>query len=95
MSFSLAQPDGTGHCLYDVLLIQGGGGGTISLCGENSGQHVYVDFFDNQDINIIINTNTAVTMERKWTIRISQIACNCPTRGKFNFNLTWVFCEFE
>ncbi|XP_058977371.1 uncharacterized protein LOC131802042 [Musca domestica] len=42
--FILGQPNRrTGVCDGDVFNITGGPGGTFSLCGQNSGQHVYYD----------------------------------------------------
>ncbi|XP_075154005.1 uncharacterized protein LOC142227376 [Haematobia irritans] len=42
--FILGQPNRrTGACDGDVFNISGGPGGTFSLCGQNSGQHVYYD----------------------------------------------------
>ncbi|XP_073820972.1 uncharacterized protein [Musca autumnalis] len=42
--FILGQPNRrTGVCDGDVFNVTGGPGGTFSLCGQNSGQHVYYD----------------------------------------------------
>ncbi|EDW29196.1 GL18542 [Drosophila persimilis] len=42
--FTLGQPNRrTGVCEGDVFNISGGPGGSISLCGQNSGQHLYYD----------------------------------------------------
>uniref|UniRef100_A0A1I8PE50 CUB domain-containing protein n=1 Tax=Stomoxys calcitrans TaxID=35570 RepID=A0A1I8PE50_STOCA len=42
--FILGQPNRrTGVCDGDVFNITGGPGGTFSMCGQNSGQHVYYD----------------------------------------------------
>ncbi|XP_065355388.1 uncharacterized protein LOC135949868 [Calliphora vicina] len=42
--FILGQPNRrTGVCDGDVFSVSGGPGGTISLCGQNSGQHMYYD----------------------------------------------------
>ncbi|XP_022220876.2 uncharacterized protein LOC111073053 [Drosophila obscura] len=42
--FTLGQPNRrTGVCEGDVFNISGGPGGAISLCGQNSGQHLYYD----------------------------------------------------
>ncbi|KAI8121916.1 hypothetical protein CVS40_7126 [Lucilia cuprina] len=42
--FILGQPNRrNGVCDGDVFSVSGGPGGTISLCGQNSGQHMYYD----------------------------------------------------
>ncbi|XP_017076004.2 uncharacterized protein LOC108111147 [Drosophila eugracilis] len=42
--FTLGQPNRrTGVCEGDAFSIGGGPGGTFSLCGQNSGQHLYYD----------------------------------------------------
>ncbi|KAH8391522.1 hypothetical protein KR200_003092 [Drosophila serrata] len=42
--FTLGQPNRrTGVCEGDVFNIGGGPGGNISICGQNSGQHLYYD----------------------------------------------------
>ncbi|KAK9747301.1 CUB domain [Popillia japonica] len=78
ISVTLAQPDGDGNCVNDTLTIRGGGSVVPVICGENSGQHVYVQFYADQDIQIEIVTSTG-TFSRIWNLRVMQIACNCPT----------------
>uniref|UniRef100_A0A1B0G9K9 CUB domain-containing protein n=1 Tax=Glossina morsitans morsitans TaxID=37546 RepID=A0A1B0G9K9_GLOMM len=42
--FTLGQPNRrSGVCDGDVFQVSGGPGGTFSLCGQNSGQHIYYD----------------------------------------------------
>ncbi|KAH8281661.1 hypothetical protein KR054_002050 [Drosophila jambulina] len=42
--FTLGQPNRrTGVCEGDVFSIEGGPGGNITICGQNSGQHLYYD----------------------------------------------------
>ena len=36
---------------------------------------VYLDFAEDTPIELLIDTNTALTTERKWNIKISQIDC--------------------
>lgn len=82
LSLTLAQPNADGVCIYDALTITGGGSQVPIICGENSGQHVYVDFNGNDTINIVIATSSSVSLGRSWILKVTQIGCACPTRGK-------------
>lgn len=81
MSLTLAQPDGDGNCVNDAMTITGGGSQVPIICGENTGDHVYVDFDNNTDIVITISTTDAITLGRLWNLKVTQIACACPTRA--------------
>ncbi|KAF6200782.1 hypothetical protein GE061_005228 [Apolygus lucorum] len=55
--------------LYDIKL--------PSICGRNSGQHVYLDFNQGSSIHrIAIDTSGASSLERRWSMKIKQIPCN-------------------
>ncbi|XP_022920246.2 uncharacterized protein [Onthophagus taurus] len=81
ISATLAQPDGDGNCRDDSLTIIGGGSQVPVLCGENTGQHVYVDFYQSQDIQIIVTTSAAQGSNRNWNFKVTQIGCDCPTKA--------------
>jgi hypothetical protein len=82
LTFSLAQPDATGNCVNDAFYVIGGASNVPVLCGENSGQHIYVDFNNGNDIQLILNTNAATsTASRAWNFKITQIGCDCPTKA--------------
>lgn len=85
LSLNLAQPDGDGNCVYDAMTITGGGSQVPVICGENTGQHVYVDFENDNVIIINIATGNTVNIGRTWNLKISQIGCACPTKGKWYF----------
>lgn len=86
LSLSLAQPDGNGICVNDAMTITGSASIIPPICGENTGQHMIMDFNDDTNINIIIETSSAMTFSRYWNIKATQIACDCPTRGNiFDF----------
>lgn len=68
-------------CIYDALTITGGGSQVPIICGENSGQHVYVDFNGNDTINMVIATSSSLSFGRSWILKVTQIGCACPTRG--------------
>lgn len=67
--------------MNDAMTITGGGSQVPIICGENSGDHVYVDFEGDNDIIITIATSAATTLSRTWNLKVSQIACACPTKG--------------
>ncbi|XP_067004462.1 cubilin isoform X2 [Anabrus simplex] len=76
LDFSLAQPDVNGNCLNDFLSVTGGATSVPRICGENTGQHIYVDFDPGSNpIQISIDTNTAFAFNRRWNIKITQIPC--------------------
>ncbi|KAJ8970577.1 hypothetical protein NQ314_001101 [Rhamnusium bicolor] len=80
LSLTLAQPNDNGTCVTDALIVTGGASNVPVICGENSGQHIYVNFNGASDIVISISTSGALA-SRAWNIKVAQIGCNCPTRG--------------
>ncbi|KAJ8925003.1 hypothetical protein NQ315_001168 [Exocentrus adspersus] len=81
LTFNLAQPNENGTCVTDAFYVTGGASNVPILCGENSGQHIYVDFNMANDIVLTISTSASTIASRAWNIKISQIGCNCPTRA--------------
>lgn len=81
LTFNLAQPNAAGVCNTDAFYVIGGGSNVPVLCGENSGQHIYVDFNGNNDIQLIVNTNALSSTSRAWNMKITQIGCDCPTKA--------------
>lgn len=67
------------------MTVTGGGSQVPIICGENTGQHIYVDFENDNEIIINIATGSAVSIGRTWNLKISQIGCACPTKGKQYF----------
>ncbi|XP_055535733.1 uncharacterized protein LOC129724676 [Wyeomyia smithii] len=80
-SLTLAQPDGDGNCITDILTITGGSSDVPGICGENSGQHVYVNFDDLNPITIRVATTAATSFNRQWNLQLSQIACASQFRA--------------
>lgn len=83
LDLSLAQPNGDGFCVTDVLSISGGASKVPSVCGENSGQHIVVDFFGADPITLTIRASSAFTFGRHWHIHIAQVNCNSDLRGSW------------
>lgn len=73
-------------CVNDALFITGAASQIGRICGENSGQHLYLDFNGGNDIVLTIVTTATVTFARQWNIRISQIGCDNPSRGLITLN---------
>ncbi|XP_015116061.1 uncharacterized protein LOC107040478 [Diachasma alloeum] len=81
LDFNLAQPNASGICDLDFLLVTGSARRVPRICGENVGQHMYVDFNGNNPITISVITNAAYRFARKWNLRVQQIACDSPWRA--------------
>ncbi|XP_065361164.1 uncharacterized protein LOC135954851 [Calliphora vicina] len=79
LSLQLAPPNGDGFCLTDSLQITGGSSRVPAICGDNSGQHVYVDFNGESPITISVATSASYTFNRQWQFQIAQLACASPT----------------
>ncbi|KAJ8954031.1 hypothetical protein NQ318_004324, partial [Aromia moschata] len=79
LSFTLAQPDGNGYCVTDSFVVTGSGSNVPILCGENTGQHIYLMVNNGSNIQLTISTSSSVTLGRSWSIKVTQIACDCPT----------------
>lgn len=78
LTLSLAPPNGDGHCTLDNLQITGGSSRVPLICGENSGQHVYVNFNgdDQTPITISVATSASYSFNRQWQFQIAQLACS-------------------
>uniref|UniRef100_A0AAG5D896 CUB domain-containing protein n=1 Tax=Anopheles atroparvus TaxID=41427 RepID=A0AAG5D896_ANOAO len=80
-TLSLEQPTGDGACNNDRLTITGGSPAVVPLCGENTGQHVYLNFVGGGAITIRVATNGGVSFNRLWNMELSQIACASAERA--------------
>ncbi|EDX09783.1 uncharacterized protein LOC6737360 [Drosophila simulans] len=79
LSLSLAPPSGDGFCSTDALTITGGASQVPSICGENAGQHVYVDFNGVSPITISVATSGSYTFNRNWQFQIRMLGCTSAT----------------
>ncbi|XP_046459325.1 uncharacterized protein LOC124205840 [Daphnia pulex] len=79
VSFSIAQPSG-GTCTDSF---QVGGATTVApiICGDNSGQHMYLDVpssdVTSTDVQLMFSfaTGTAAPSSRSWNIKIALLPC--------------------
>ncbi|XP_034483153.1 uncharacterized protein LOC117788479 [Drosophila innubila] len=79
LAMSLAPPTGDGLCSTDALTITGGASAVPTICGENAGQHVYVDFNGVSPITISVATSAGYTFNRQWQFQIRMIGCVSAT----------------
>lgn len=78
------------HCTHDYMTITNGGGAEIpTICGANTGEHLYIDMgsgsADTTVIRLItaasITTLTPAIAKRLWDIKTSQIECYAAYRA--------------
>lgn len=81
LELSLASPNASGICDYDLVLVSGSSTSVPRICGENANQHVYMDFNGATPIMISVDTNSEYTTERRWNIRIQQIPCDATYKA--------------
>ncbi|CRK86160.1 CLUMA_CG000036, isoform A [Clunio marinus] len=81
LEFTLAQPTGDGLCSSDYFGVSGGSSPVPRICGENSGQHVYVDFSGDHPITITVATSSSVSFNRRWHFHLQQIGCDSPSKA--------------
>ncbi|XP_076311022.1 uncharacterized protein LOC143225461 [Tachypleus tridentatus] len=78
LEFSLGQPDKNGQCTTDSFMVRTTIGEKLPvLCGDNIGQHLYVDLgrgSANPVVLSVVSNGNNVT--RRWKIKISMIKCN-------------------
>ncbi|CAL4068987.1 unnamed protein product, partial [Meganyctiphanes norvegica] len=78
MKMSLTQPDErSGVCIQDVFQVLGGKGGeTPPVCGDNDGQHMYIDFPAGGGPIKLSLDRVFSSSKRFWNIQVTQIPCN-------------------
>ncbi|XP_026758625.2 uncharacterized protein LOC113518061 [Galleria mellonella] len=74
----LAQPDGDGNCATDSVTVTGGNTVVPTICGDNTGQTIFVDFNGNAAITITITATASTTFARRWNMKLVQLGCDCP-----------------
>ncbi|GIY53721.1 CUB domain-containing protein [Caerostris extrusa] len=76
--FSLAQPDILGLCTKDSFMVRTTVGERLPiLCGENRGQHLYIDMGRGSGNPVVLSVvSNGDRMTRKWKIKISMVECN-------------------
>lgn len=77
----LAQPDGDGNCATDSVVISGGNTVVPVICGDNTGQTIYVDFDGDTAITIAVTASGSTSFSRRWNMKLTQLGCDCPGIG--------------
>ncbi|XP_076330180.1 uncharacterized protein LOC143235834 [Tachypleus tridentatus] len=77
IDFHLAQPDKNGQCTTDSFMVRSTvGERTMILCGDNSGQHMYIDMGRESGNPVVLSVvSNGNKMTRRWKIKISKIKC--------------------
>lgn len=69
-------------CTYDQFIVSGGNP-VPPICGNNNGNHMYVDVGTGQTNPITLSFVTSGTgFDRSWKVRISQIPCSTIYRAE-------------
>lgn len=74
----LASPDENGQCTTDSFMVRTTVGERLPiLCGENNGQHLYVDMGRGSANPVVLSVVTnGDLIGRKWKVKINMIPCN-------------------
>ncbi|XP_018024185.1 uncharacterized protein LOC108679948, partial [Hyalella azteca] len=72
-AFTLAGPDNEGVCTQDSFTVTGASSTIPTICGENSGQHLYLDVTPGF-VNVLLDVKTS-TPNTRWQISVTQIDC--------------------
>ncbi|KAF2350941.1 CUB domain [Trinorchestia longiramus] len=76
--FNIVGPDESSDCVTDFLGVTGGTP-VPKLCGDLTGQHVYVNVKPaSGPIELSMDTATTLVYTRLWNIRVTQIPCGSP-----------------
>ncbi|KAH6924739.1 hypothetical protein HPB50_023774 [Hyalomma asiaticum] len=77
LEFSLAPPDEQGLCNVDSFMVRSTVGENLpQLCGENNGQHLYVDMGRQSGNPVVLSViSRGGKRPRRWRIKISMIQC--------------------
>ncbi|XP_054276562.1 uncharacterized protein LOC128995570 [Macrosteles quadrilineatus] len=73
LDLTLAPPTAEGVCSDDFM---SSSSSTLRLCGDNKGQHIYVDFRTASSFTLSVDTNSLLSFDRSWNMEIIQIPCS-------------------
>lgn len=77
-------PNAIGDCTGDSFIVSGTNNNVPMICGENSGQHLYLDMADGcakLHFNLVAAQSMAT---RRWDIRVVQYECGDTNAGPEN-----------
>ncbi|XP_063239502.1 uncharacterized protein LOC134540601 isoform X2 [Bacillus rossius redtenbacheri] len=82
IDFTIAQPNSDGVCVTDFMVVTGSTSTVPVICGDNTGEHIYVNFpTGSTPIEITISTSSTSTVARRWLLKVTQIECTDPWRA--------------
>lgn len=73
-----------GQCLVDAFTVGGVNSGSAqipTICGINTGQHMYVDISSSQCLRLAYTIGSSSTYSRSWDMRVTQFACGEDDTG--------------
>lgn len=80
-SFSLSQPETDGTCAVDSFTVTHVNTAPPTICGDNTGQHMYLDVEPNGGaIELAVDRSTTQN-SRTWNIKVTQISCDSKYRA--------------
>ncbi|XP_057368577.2 uncharacterized protein LOC130689657 [Daphnia carinata] len=83
MSFSIGQPNADGNCATDVFRVSGADNTVPEICGDNAGQHMYLDVpstgtgmtsASSKEIYLSFQLGAQSSASRVWNIKVSMLA---------------------
>jgi len=88
---SIAQPDTAGACTTDSFKGAPARTGRESplICGENAGQHMYVEAGAHSSSNAVLTLTLSGSTARRWKIKVSMIECDSlslPPQGCLQYH---------
>ncbi|CAL7941194.1 unnamed protein product [Xylocopa violacea] len=83
IQFNIRGPEMTNHqCIYDQFIVSGGNP-VSTICGSNTGNHMYVDAGLGQTNPVTLTFVTSGhSFPRSWKVRVSQIRCDTMYRAE-------------
>lgn len=83
VQFNIRGPETTHHlCTYDQFIVSGGNP-VPTICGNNNGNHMYIDAGIGQTNPVTLTFVTSGTsFPRSWKVRVSQIRCSTIYRAE-------------
>lgn len=93
-------PNAIGDCTGDSFIVSGTNTNIPMICGENSGQHIFLDMADGC-ANLHFNLVSAQSMtSRRWDIRVVQYVCGDTNAGpenclQYHMGVTGAFRSFN
>ncbi|KAK7065391.1 hypothetical protein SK128_015792 [Halocaridina rubra] len=78
----LSQPDPDGNCNTDFFTVTGGTNNIPIICGDNTGQHMYINVEANGGpVKLTVDRSTTGSSIRSWNIKVTQLLCNSRYRA--------------